>query len=53
MKEFIIKVSEPHKLASSDKLSRWIKDKLGVPVINTNICKAYGCWSALRVGYKG
>ena len=35
-KEFIITYGKPHKPASSDTISRWIKDELGMAGINTN-----------------
>ena len=45
-KEFIISYGKPHKPASSDTTSRWIKDKLGMAGINTNVYKPHSCWSA-------
>ena len=36
-KEFIIIYVKQHKPASSDTISRWIKDELGMAGINTNI----------------
>ena len=38
-KEFIITYGKPHKPASSDTISRWIKDELGMADINTNVYK--------------
>ena len=35
--EFIITYGKPHKLASSDSISRWIKNEFGKAGINTNV----------------
>ena len=35
--EFIVTYGKPHKLASLDTISRWIKDELGKAGINTNV----------------
>ena len=45
-KEFIITYGKPHKPASSDTISRWIKDELGMAGINTDIYKPHSCQSA-------
>ena len=45
-KEFIITYRKRHKLASSDTISRWIKDELGMAGINTNDYKPHSCRSA-------
>ena len=46
-KEFFSTCGKPHQPASSDKISRWIKDELGMAGINTNAYKPHSCWSAL------
>ena len=46
-KEFFSTCGKPHQPASSDKISRWIKDELGMAGINTNVYKPHSCWSAL------
>ena len=46
-KEFIITYGQPYKPASSDSISRYIKEELGMAVINTNVYKPHSCWSAL------
>ena len=45
-KEFVITYGKPHKFVSSDTISRWIKDDLGMARINTNVYKPHSCWSA-------
>ena len=45
-KEFIITYGKLHKPASSDTISRWIKDEVGMADINTNIYKPHNCRSA-------
>ena len=45
-KEFIITYVKPHKPASSDTISRWIKDELGMAGINTNVYEPHRSWSA-------
>ena len=45
-KEFIITYGKPHKPASSDTISRWIKGGLGMAGINTNVYKPHSCWYA-------
>ena len=45
-KEFIITYDKPHKPASSDTISRWIKNGLGMAGINTNVYKLRSCRSA-------
>ena len=45
-KEFIITYGKPHKPASSDTISRWIKDELGMAGINTDVYKPHSCRSA-------
>ena len=45
-KEFIITYGKPHKPASSDTISRWIKDELGMAGTNTDVYKPRRCWSA-------
>ena len=40
-KEFIITYGKPHKPASSDTISRWIKDELGIAGINTEVYKPH------------
>ena len=42
-KEFIITYCKPHKPASSDMVSRWIRDKPGIAGINTNVYKPHSC----------
>ena len=46
IKEFIITYGKPHKPASYDTISRWIKDELGMAGINGNVYKPHSCWSA-------
>ena len=43
---FIITYSKPYKPASSDTISRWIKNELGIAGINTNVYKPQSCRSA-------
>ena len=43
MKEFTISYDKPRKPASSDTVSRWMKEKLG---IRMNLYKTHSCWSA-------
>ena len=45
-KEFIITYGKPYKAASSDKISRKIKDQLGMAGINTNCYKPPSCQTA-------
>ena len=45
-KEFIITYGKPHIHTSSDTISRWIKDQLGIAVINTDVYKPHSCRSA-------
>ena len=45
-KEFIITYDKPHKPPSSDTISRWIKEELGMAGINTNVYKPHSCRSA-------
>ena len=42
-KDFIITYGKPHKPVSSDAISRWIKDELGMAGINTNVYKLLVC----------
>ena len=39
--EFIITYGKPHKPASSDTISRWIKDEFGKAGINMNVYTAH------------
>ena len=45
-KEFINTYGKPHKPASTDTTSRWIKDELDMAGINPNLYKPHTCWSA-------
>ena len=45
-KEFIIAYGKPRKAESCDTISRWIRDKLGMAGINTNVYKPHSCRSA-------
>ena len=44
--EFIITYGKPHKPASWDTMSRWIKDELGKVGINTNVYTTHSCRAA-------
>ena len=44
--EFIITYGKPLKPASSDTISRWIKDEFGKAVINMNVYTAHSCRAA-------
>ena len=48
-KEFIITCGKPHKPASSDTISRWIKDELGMAGINTDVYKPHSFGLPRRV----
>ena len=45
-KEFIITYGKPYKLLSSDTISRWIKDELGMASTNTNVYNPHNCQPA-------
>ena len=52
---FIITYSKPYKPASSDTISRWIKNELGIAGINTNVYKpqTVGLPQQVRQGLMG
>ena len=46
MIEFINLCGKPHKLASSDAISQWIKYEFGKAGVNTNVYTAHSCRAA-------